>query len=195
MPAGKAAERFIRKHSDSVSDSGTGNYYQQNLSDNLNLLRLRMTSVHGPMHEGAAEVATRDELLRLMSSEPKQAEAAPEPKALRLCDSKSAAGEAVGDSMSLTSARSVKQDPVRGYVSPGLDNRSCRSQASSESGSTLLSDAPPGHVWQANSDATSCTNSECGVRFGIMNRRHHCRLCGFVSVCSNSIVLRVSSSD
>ena len=164
MPAGKAAERFLRKHSDN---------YQQNLSENLNLIRSRLGGVFE--NEGASETA---------ASEP----AASEPEIdidhnLRLCDLDPALSEEV-----LANDVTVRRhDDISSTLSSyrGKLDRSCRSQTSqtsSESGSTRLSETERyGHIWQANSDASTCTNQQCDVKFGIMNRRHHCRLCGFVS--------------
>jgi hypothetical protein len=42
--------------------------------------------------------------------------------------------------------------------------------------------------WQRDDDAPTCT--ACGVNFGVITRRHHCRICGlvFCQSCSNQAV-------
>ena len=161
MPAGKAAEKFLRKHSDN---------YQQNLSENLNLIRSRLGGVIE--REGASETT-------VCEPEIENDHAAPN---LRLCDLDPALSEEVlaNDITACRHHDDMSSSSLSSYR--GKLDRSCRSQTSSESGSTRLSESERyGHIWQANSDANTCTNQQCDVRFGIMNRRHHCRLCGFVS--------------
>jgi hypothetical protein len=38
-------------------------------------------------------------------------------------------------------------------------------------------------MWQPNEEASHCNNSSCAVRFSILTRRHHCRICGLVGNC------------
>ncbi|KAL3894270.1 MAG: hypothetical protein SGCHY_005375 [Lobulomycetales sp.] len=40
--------------------------------------------------------------------------------------------------------------------------------------------------WQDDASASTCTLSGCTVEFGIINRRHHCRLCGQIFCASHS---------
>eukprot|EP00727_Mastigamoeba_balamuthi_P000905 m51a1_g10811 putative pleckstrin domain-containing protein (629) ;mRNA; r:23957-28159 len=56
------------------------------------------------------------------------------------------------------------------------------------------SDSYAAPVWQSDSDATECTL--CGVTFTLINRRHHCRMCGRVACgsCTQN-KMRVPSSD
>jgi len=148
MPAGKAAERFIRKCQTS---------FAENLSENVDLIRERL-AVPSSLQPGAAQAQP----VGARSTDGKASTACED----ELGDSGLSAGaDSSLETLSLTSARGVRLDQ--------------KSRASSVSGSTHFSDQPPGHVWQANSDAVVCTH--CQITFNLLCRRHHCRLCGFVS--------------
>eukprot|EP01105_Mastigella_eilhardi_P020055 TRINITY_DN4754_c0_g1_i4.p1 TRINITY_DN4754_c0_g1~~TRINITY_DN4754_c0_g1_i4.p1 ORF type:complete len:215 (-),score=54.21 TRINITY_DN4754_c0_g1_i4:69-713(-) len=47
-------------------------------------------------------------------------------------------------------------------------------------------------VWQNDHDAKKCT--KCGLCFSVVNRRHHCRMCGFL-VCAECSKQRVLLPD
>jgi len=49
----------------------------------------------------------------------------------------------------------------------------------------------PAPIWQADSSVTHCSIAVCNKKFGLFNRRHHCRVCGFVvcGECSNNEIL------
>ena len=153
MPAGKAAERFIRKCQTN---------YLENLSENVDLLRERLAapSMLPGADQGADARRSQAQTLGAQSVHGETSTAVTTAHELQ-CGDLSAGADSSSETLSLTSARLAD-----------------KSRASSESGSTRFSD-PQGHVWQANSDAVMCTH--CQITFNLVCRRHHCRLCGFVS--------------
>lgn len=47
-----------------------------------------------------------------------------------------------------------------------------------------------GNSWMRDADAKTCSNATCNKAFGVMTRRHHCRLCGkvFCDACSSQTI-------
>ena len=65
-----------------------------------------------------------------------------------------------------------------------------RSDRSSRSATSQNSEVErAGNEWQQNTTADHCSNCDCGVKFSLFTRRHHCRSCGLI-FCSRCSPLR-----
>ena len=102
-------------------------------------------------------------------------------------------GNRISPQAAARSARSkTRSSPQAAARSARSKTRSegARSDRSSRSATSQNSEVErAGNEWQHNTTADHCNNCECGVKFSLFTRRHHCRSCGLI-FCSRCSPLR-----